>query len=414
MKTLFINIKSLLQTLSETKILLRGSEMKKLSQINNAYLLINKDKIIDFGQMEYCPKLKVDKVIDVEGRFILPTWCDSHTHIVYSGSREKEFIDRVSGSTYEEIAKKGGGILNSAKRLKNTPFEQLYDESSKRLEEVIKLGTGAIEIKSGYGLELLEELKMLEVVKKLKQNFNVSIQSTFLAAHAVPSDYKNKKGEYLDQIVNEWIPEVSRKKLAKYIDVFCEKGYFEIEESRLVIQAGKKYGLIPKIHVNQFNSFGGVALCDEMDALTIDHLEVLTENDLEILKKSNTIPVALPNCSFFLNIPYTPARKIIDLNIPLVLASDYNPGSAPSGNMNFVISLACSKMGMTPEESINAATINGAYAMGLSNELGSITIGKKASFILTKVIPSYSMLPYAFGSNLIEDVYIKGKSVNNL
>ena len=414
MKTLFINIKSLLQTLSETKILLRGSEMKKLSQINNAYLLINNDKIIDFGQMEYCSKLKVDKVIDVEGRFILPTWCDSHTHIVYSGSREKEFIDRVSGSTYEEIAKKGGGILNSAKRLKNTPFEQLYDESSKRLEEVIKLGTGAIEIKSGYGLELLEELKMLEVVKKLKQNFNVSIQSTFLAAHAVPSDYKNKKGEYLDQIVNEWIPEVSRKKLAKYIDVFCEKGYFEIEESRLVIQAGKKYGLIPKIHVNQFNSFGGVALCDEMDALTIDHLEVLTENDLEILKKSNTIPVALPNCSFFLNIPYTPARKIIDLNIPLVLASDYNPGSAPSGNMNFVISLACSKMGMTPEESINAATINGAYAMGLSNELGSITIGKKASFILTKVIPSYSMLPYAFGSNLIEDVYIKGKSVNNL
>lgn len=414
MKTLFINIKSLLQTLCKTKTLLKGSEMKELSQINNAYLLINNDKIIDFGQMEYCPKLKVDKVIDVEGRFILPTWCDSHTHIVYSGSREKEFIDRVSGSTYEEIAKKGGGILNSAKRLKNTPFEQLYDESSKRLEEVIKLGTGAIEIKSGYGLELLEELKMLEVVKKLKQNFNVSIQSTFLAAHAVPSDYKNKKGEYLDQIVNEWIPEVSRKKLAKYIDVFCEKGYFEIEESRLVIQAGKKHGLIPKIHVNQFNSFGGVALCDEMDALTIDHLEVLTENDLEILKKSNTIPVALPNCSFFLNIPYTPARKIIDLNIPLVLASDYNPGSAPSGNMNFVISLACSKMGMTPEESINAATINGAYAMGLSNELGSITIGKKASFILTKVIPSYSMLPYAFGSNLIEDVYIKGKSVNNL
>jgi imidazolonepropionase len=414
MKTLFINIKSLLQTLSETKTLLKGSEMKELSQINNAYLLINNDKIIDFGQMEYCPKFKVDKVLDVEGKFILPTWCDSHTHIVYSGSREKEFIDRVSGSTYEEIAKKGGGILNSAKRLKNSSFEQLYDESSKRLEEVIKLGTGAIEIKSGYGLELIEELKMLEVIKKLKQNFDVSIQSTFLPAHAVPSDYKNKKEEYLNQIVNEWIPEVSRKKLAKYIDVFCEKGYFEIEESRLVIEAGKKNGLIPKIHVNQFNSFGGVALCDEMDALTIDHLEVLTENDLEILKKSNTVPVALPNCSFFLNIPYTPARKIIDQNIPLVLASDYNPGSAPSGNMNFVISLACTKMGMTPEESINAATINGAYAMGLSNELGSITIGKKANFILTKVIPSYSMLPYAFGSNLIEDVYIKGKSINNL
>ena len=228
------------------------------------------DKIIDFGQMEYCPEFKVDKVMDVEGKFVLPTWCDSHTHIVYSGSREKEFIDRVSGSTYEEIAKKGGGILNSAKRLKNTSFEQLYDESSKRLEEVIKLGTGAIEIKSGYGLELTEELKMLEVIKKLKQNFDVSIQSTFLAAHAVPSEYKNKKGEYLNQIVNEWIPEVSRKKLAKYIDVFCEKGYFEIDESRLVIEAGKKYGLIPKIHVNQFNSFGGVALCDDCLLYTSD------------------------------------------------------------------------------------------------------------------------------------------------
>lgn len=412
MKILFKNIKGLLQTLSKTKTYLKGFEMKKLSQINNAYLLINNDEIIDFGKMNSCPKIEVDEVFDAKGKFILPTWCDSHTHIVYSGSREEEFVDRIAGSTYEEITKKGGGILNSAKKLKKTSFEQLYKESSKRLEEVMSLGTGAIEIKSGYGLDLLEEIKMLEVIDKLKKNYPASIQATFLAAHAIPSEYKNKKKKYVDQIVNEWIPIVSKKNLAKYIDVFCEKGYFEIKETRLIIEAGKRHGLIPKIHVNQFNSFGGVALCTEMDSLTIDHLEVLTNKDLEAIKKSNTMPVALPNCSFFLKIPYTPARKIIDQNIPLVLASDYNPGSAPSGNMNFVVSLACTKMGMSPEEAINAATINGAHAMGLSKELGSITKGKKANFIITKTIKSYSMIPYAFGSNLIEDVYIKGKSIN--
>jgi imidazolonepropionase len=412
MKILFKNIKGLLQTLSKTKTYLKGFEMKKLSQINNAYLLINNDEIIDFGKMNSCPKIEVDEVVDAKGKFILPTWCDSHTHIVYSGSREEEFVDRIAGSTYEEITKKGGGILNSAKKLKKTSFEQLYKESSKRLEEVMSLGTGAIEIKSGYGLDLLEEIKMLEVIDKLKKNYPASIQATFLAAHAIPSEYKNKKKKYVDQIVNEWIPIVSKKNLAKYIDVFCEKGYFEIKETRLIIEAGKRHGLIPKIHVNQFNSFGGVALCTEMDSLTIDHLEVLTNKDLEAIKKSNTMPVALPNCSFFLKIPYTPARKIIDQNIPLVLASDYNPGSAPSGNMNFVVSLACTKMGMSPEEAINAATINGAHAMGLSKELGSITKGKKANFIITKTIKSYSMIPYAFGSNLIEDVYIKGKSIN--
>lgn len=412
MKILFKNIKGLLQTLSKTKTYLKGFEMKKLSQINNAYLLINNDEIIDFGKMNSCPKIEADEVIDAKGKFILPAWCDSHTHIVYSGSREEEFVDRIAGSTYEEITKKGGGILNSAKKLKKTSFEQLYNESSKRLEEVMSLGTGAIEIKSGYGLDLLEEIKMLEVINKLKKNYPASIQATFLAAHAIPSEYKNKKKKYVDQIVNEWIPIVSKKNLAKYIDVFCEKGYFEIKETRLIIEAGKRHGLIPKIHVNQFNSFGGVALCTEMDSLTIDHLEVLTNKDLEAIKKSNTMPVALPNCSFFLKIPYTPARKIIDQNIPLVLASDYNPGSAPSGNMNFVVSLACTKMGMSPEEAINAATINGAHAMGLSNEVGSITKGKKANFIITKTIKSYSMIPYAFGSNLIDDVYIKGKSIN--
>ena len=411
MKILFKNIKGLLQTLSETKNYLKGHEMKNLSQISNAYLLINDDKIIDFGEMNACPTLQVDKIINANGKYILPSWCDSHTHIVYSGSREKEYVDRINGKSYEEIAKNGGGILNSAKTLKNTSFDKLYNESAKRLEEIISLGTGAIEVKSGYGLHLSEEIKMLEVIKKLNENYEVSIQPTFLAAHAVPDEYKNRKEEYINQIVREWIPSVSEKKLAKFIDVFCEKGYFNLEETRLILEAGKKRHLVPKVHVNQFNSFGGVKLCKEVDALTIDHLEVLSKDDLKILKGSSMMPVALPNCSFFLNIPYAPARKIIDNDIPLALASDFNPGSAPSGNMNFVVSLACSKMGMTPEEAINAATINGAYAMGLSKELGSITVGKKANIILTKSIPSFSMIPYAFGSNLIEDVLINGKFI---
>ena len=414
MKILFKNIKGLLQTLRAGKNYLKGLEMKKLSQINNAYLLINNGIISDFGEMKSCPEIEVNKIIDSKGKFILPAWCDSHTHIVYSGSREEEFVDRIAGANYEEIAKNGGGILNSAKKLKKTSFGQLYNQSAKHLEEVIKLGTGAIEIKSGYGLELSAEIKMLKVINKLKKNYDASIQSTFLAAHAIPEEYKNKREEYITQIINEWIPLVSEKKLAKYIDVFCEKEYFGIEETRLIIKAGKKHGLIPKIHVNQFNSIGGVPLCTKLGSLTIDHLEVLNEKDLNALKNSDTIAVALPNCSFFLKIPYTPARKIIDNNIPLVLASDYNPGSAPSGNMNFVISLACTKMGMSPEEAINAATINGAHAMGLSKKLGSITKGKKANLIITKSLPSYSMIPYAFGSNLIEDVYIKGKSINNL
>ncbi len=411
MKILFINIKCLLQTLKKSTLYLKGHQMKDLAQISNAYLLIKNDQIIDFGEMTSSPNIDVDKVIDVKDRFILPAWCDSHTHIVYSGSREKEFVDRISGLSYEQIAKNGGGILNSANELQKASFEKLYSESAVRLEEVMKLGTGAIEIKSGYGLELSAEIKMLEVIDKLKKNYTASIQPTFLAAHAVPTEYVNKKEKYISQIIDHWIPKVSERKLAKYIDVFCEKGYFDINETRLIIMAGKKYGLIPKIHVNQFNSFGGVPLCIELGSHTIDHLEILNDEDISAIKDSNTMPVALPNCSFFLKIPYMPARKIIDNNIPLALASDYNPGSSPSGNMNFVVSLACTKMGMTPEEAINASTINGAFAMGLSEEVGSITIGKKANLIITKKISSYSMIPYAFGSNLIDEVYINGKAI---
>ena len=413
MKILFKNIKGLLQTLDNSIEYLDGYQMKKLSKINNAFLLIEDDQIIDYGIMNDSPSVDVDKVIDVKERFILPAWCDSHTHLVFSESREDEFVDRISGLSYQEIAKRGGGILNSAKKLQEETFEKLYLKSALRLEEVMKLGTGAIEIKSGYGLELSAEIKMLKVIDKLSKNYDALIQPTFLAAHAVPKEYFDKKDLFISEIINQWIPKVSEMKLANYIDVFCEKGYFNIEETRSIINAGKDHGLIPKIHVNQFNSFGGVPLCVDLDSLTIDHLEVLNDQDINAIKKGNTMPVALPNCSFFLNIPYTSARKIMDNNIPLAIASDYNPGSSPSGNMNFVVSLACSKMGMSPEEAINAATINGAYAMGLSKKVGSITKGKKANLIITKEIPSYSMIPYSFGSNLIDEVYINGKPLLN-
>jgi imidazolonepropionase len=411
MKILFKNIKGLLQTLDNSIEYIEGKQMKKLSKLNNAFLIIQDDQIIDYGIMNDCPSIDVDKVIDVKERFIMPAWCDSHTHLVFSEPREKEFVDRILGLNYHQIAKKGGGILNSARKLQQETFENLYLKSALRLEEVMKLGTGAIEIKSGYGLELPAEIKMLEVIKKLSNNYDALIQPTFLPAHALPEEYINKKDLFISEIIDQWIPEVSERKLAKFIDVFCEKDYFDVDETRLIINAGKKHGLIPKVHVNQFNSIGGVPLCTELESLTIDHLEILNDQDINAIKKSNTMPVALPNCSFFLNIPYTPARKIMDNNIPLAIASDYNPGSSPSGNMNFVVSLACTKMGMSPEEAINAATINGAYAMNLSKEVGSITIGKKANLIVTTKISSYSMIPYSFGSNLIEEVYINGKSL---
>ena len=388
--------------------------MRELPLIENAFLCIENDLISDFGEMNSFIQKKNDKVIDVSGKLILPSWCDSHSHVVYAGDRSSEFVDRINGLSYQEIANRGGGILNSAKKLQNTPKELLFNQSMSRIKSLIKLGTGALEIKSGYGLTLDSELKMLRVIRKISNNTPIKIKSTFLGAHAIPEQYKNDKSGYLDLIIDEMLPKINNESLADFIDVFCEKGYFNLNDTEIILNAAKKYGLVPKIHVNQFNSIGGVELCREYNALTVDHLEVLTKDDLNILKNSSIMPVGLPNCSFFLNIPYTPGRKIIDNNIPFTLASDFNPGSSPSGNMNLVISLACSKMGLSPEEAINAATINGAYAMGLSKELGSITVGKKANLILTKSISSYSMIPYAFGSNLIEDVYINGKSINNL
>ena len=408
MTTLFINIKELIQVreLSEDKVY--GKDMGVLPIIKNAFMLIKSHTIIDFGSMDNLDIRKADKVVDLTGKLVLPTWCDSHTHIVYADSREDEFVDRIKGLSYHEIAEKGGGILNSAKKLQDKTEDQLYKDAVTRIEEIIKSGTGALEIKSGYGLTLDSELKMLQVIKKLKETFPIPIKATFLGAHAVPSKYKENREEYIELIINNILPEVASQKLADYIDVFCEKGYFSAEETDRILKAGAIHGLIPKIHVNQFNSVGGVKVGVNNNALSVDHLEVLTDEDLSILSKSDTMPVALPSCSFFLGIPYTNARKIIDSNVPLALATDFNPGSTPSGNMNFVVSLACIKLKMTPEEAINAATINAAYALNLSEKIGSISRGKLANFMITKSIKSYNFLPYYFGSNSIERIYLNG------
>ena len=408
MSILIKNIKELLQVRDTPVTLIKGKDMKVLPNIENAYLLIDHDTIVDYGSMDDIQNLSADEIIDATGKIVLPTWCDSHTHLVYAGNREQEFVDRINGLSYEDIATRGGGILNSAEKLQNASEEELYLQSSERLKNVIKLGTGAIEIKSGYGLTVEAELKMLRVIKRLKKEFPIKVRATLLAAHAIPKEYKNNKAAFLDLVINKMIPEVAKEQLATYIDVFCEKGYFNLEDTERILGAGRENGLIPKIHVNQFNAFGGVEVGVKHQALSVDHLEELNQEDIDILKTSSTIPVALPSCSYFLSIPYTPARQIIDAGLPLALATDYNPGSTPSGNMNFVISTACIKMKMTPEEAINAATINGAYAMGISNTYGSITRGKKANLIITKKIPSYAFLPYSFGDNLIEIVIING------
>ncbi len=409
MKLLFKNIKELLQVRSEPITWVAGEAMKTLPSIQNAFLCIEDDLITDFGKMADCPQKSFDEIIDATGKMILPAWCDSHTHLVFAGNREGEFVDRIKGLSYEEIANKGGGILNSAQKLNQTSEESLFEQSAKRLEEVMQLGTGAIEIKSGYGLTLEGELKMLRVIKKLKESYPIEVKATFLGAHAIPATYKDDKSGYLKMLIEEAMPRIAQEKLAEYVDIFCEKGYFSIEDTELILAAGKQHGLIPKIHVNQFTVMGGVATAIKHQALSVDHLKELEDADIEALKGSSTMPVALPSCSFFLGIPYTPARRLIEAGLPLALATDYNPGSAPSGNMNFVVATACIKMKMTPEEAINAATLNGAYAMGLEKELGSITIGKKANLILTKAISSYAFIPYSFGENQIEKVYIKGK-----
>lgn len=412
MQTLIINIKELLQVRETSIDKVSGSEMAVLPTIKNAYLLIENDLIAAFGPMKNCPKINADKTIDASGKMILPSWCDSHTHIVYVGNREQEFVDRINGLTYEEIANRGGGILNSAKKLNEASEDEIYYQSKKRLEELIHQGTGAVEIKSGYGLTVDGELKMLRVIKKIAANYPITVKATFLGAHAFPLAYKENHDGYIDLLINEMLPKIAEENLADYIDAFCETGYFSVEETERIMKAGKQYGLRSKIHVNQFTAINGIAACVKHNALSVDHLEIVTDEDIEVLKNTETMPVALPSCSYFISIPYTPARKMITAGLPLALASDFNPGTSPSGNMNFVVATACIKMKITPEEAINAATLNGAYAMGISATHGSITVGKKANLIITKALNSFYELPYSFGSDLIEQVMLNGKIIS--
>ena len=411
MKVIIKNIAELVQVEKEIREKVSGAAMKNLATIKDAFLSIEDGIITDFGSMSDWVGIEdwnKAQVVDAEGGMVFPTWIDSHSHLVFGGTREAEFVDRINGLTYQEIANRGGGILNSAKKIAETSEDELYESASARLVELIKMGTGAIEIKSGYGLSTQSELKMLRVIKRLKSTFPITIKSTFLGAHALPLAYKEDKEGYLNLIEQEMIPKVAEEGLAEYIDLFCEKGYFSVEDMERVVKVGKKYGLIPKLHVNQFNIIGGVPSAVKLGALSVDHLEVVNQEDIDALKGSSTMPTLLPSCSFFLKIPYGPARLMIDEGLPVCLATDYNPGSTPSGNMNFVVSLACIQMNMNPEEAINAATINGAYAMGISKSEGSIAKGKKGNIFITKKIPSYAFLPYNFGHNIIEKVFING------
>ena len=412
-RILLINIKKLLQIRSLDTSYVSGKEMDVLPFIESAYLLTNNDIIEEFGEMKNSPKnLEKFRVIDCKDKMVLPSWCDSHSHIVFSGNRSNEFIDRIKGLSYNEIANNGGGILNSVDILRNTSKEDLLKQSTIRVKEVINQGTGAIEIKSGYGLNMESEKKMLEVISEIKKQNNITVKATFLGAHAFPREFTDNKSEYIDLIVNKMMPQYNEARLIDFVDVFCEKGYFDIKQSERVLSKAKELGIRAKIHVNQFNSFGGIKLALKYEALSVDHLEVLTNEDLTNLKNGSTIPVALPTCSYFLGINYAPARKIIDSGLPLAIASDYNPGSSPSGNMNFVVSTACIKMKLTSEEAINAATINGAYAMGISDKVGSITKGKIANLIITKNINSINEIPYSFGSGKISEVILAGKIIN--
>ena len=412
MKTVIKNIAELIQTEENHKKWVAGIEMKSINTIKDAFIEIEDKFITSFGSMDDWTGIKdwnTTNVIDADGGMVFPTYCDSHTHLVFADSREGEFVDRINGLSYTEIAKRGGGILKSAKKLQETTEDKLYNDALIRLNELIQMGTGAIEIKSGYGLTLESEIKMLRVIKRLKNNTDATIKTTFLGAHALPEKFKNNKKKYLDLIINKMIPKIVDEELADYIDIFCEKGYFNVNDTQTLLEAANKFGIRSKTHVNQFNSIGGVKASVNLGALSVDHLEEMKKEDFDILLGSNCMPTILPACSFFLGIPYSPAREMIEKGLPVALASDYNPGSSPSGNMNFVASLGCIKLKMTPEEVINSTTINTAYAMGVEKELGSISIGKRANLFITRPIPSYAYLQYSFGNNMIEKVMLEGK-----
>lgn len=408
MRTIVSNIKTLVGVDPERKLRLQGTEMARLDAIDDAWLLIDDERISGFGSMAELPAdgVRADVEIDARGGVVMPSWCDPHTHIVYAGSRETEFVDKIKGLSYEEIARRGGGILNSADLLHTLSEDRLYDQAVARAREMMLKGTGCIEIKSGYGLNTADELKMLRVIRRMRDTLPVRVVATFLGAHAVGRQYTQP--QYVDLIVNEMIPEVGRQRLAEYIDVFCDKGFFTVEETARILEAGAKWGMRPKIHADELATSGGVEVGVAHDALSVDHLERMTDAQIDTLRGSATMPTALPGTSFFLNMPFAPARAMIDAGLGVAVASDYNPGSTPSGDMKFVVSLACIKMRLLPEEAINAATINSAYAMGLSVDYGSIAIGKVANFFITEPIPSVSFIPYAYTSPIVSRVFLRG------
>ena len=415
MKTLILNIKRLVQTELSPRKWVAGKDMARLGILENAYLLVEEDKIAGFGKMEDLNREAVYaggdivKEIDATGRLVMPSYCDSHTHLVYAGSREIEYIDKIRGLSYEEIAKRGGGILNSCERIRKASEEELFDAAYDRIQEIAGFGTGAVEIKSGYGLDTESELKMLRVIRRLKAETPLLIKSTFLGAHAVPLEYKGRQTEYVDLIINEMIPMVAAEELADYIDVFCDKGFFTVEDTDRMLNAGMKYGLRAKIHANELDYSGGVQVGVKYNAISVDHLECMGEEEIACLLESETMPTVLPGAAFFLNMPYSPVRKMIQAGLPVALASDYNPGSSPSGNMKFIMSLGCINYKMLPEEVINATTLNSAYAMGVEEEAGSIAVGKLANFYITTPISGIEYLPYAYTADLIEAIFLKGE-----
>lgn len=414
------NIKELVQIEEEPVLLRAGKDMQTVRTIKNAFLVVREGKIFDFGQhsaendkklAEIIAQEPDAEIVDATGKMVFPSFCDSHTHIVYAGSREIEYIDKIKGLSYEEIAKRGGGILNSADRLAEATEDELYEAAMERLQEMASFGTGAVEIKSGYGLSTESELKMLRVIKRLRENSPMIIRSNFLGAHAVPRDYIGRQSEYVDLIINEMIPVIAAEELADFVDVFCDKGFFTPEETERILMQGIKYGMRPKIHANELDYSGGIQVGVKYNALSVDHLEYTGDEEIEALLDSETMPTILPGAAFFLEMPFAPARKMMEAGLPVALASDYNPGSSPSGNMQFILSMGCVKYRMLPEEAINATTLNTAYAMGVSDIAGSIVRGKVANFFITKPIPTVEFMPYAFGSNKVEQAFLAGKRV---
>lgn len=417
MAILIKNIKELLQIDSDARLIVKGAEMKHLNTIKDAWVFVKEDVIADFGNMselnenEYLKNIPDIKIIDATGKMVMPAFVDSHTHLVYPASREIEYIDKIKGLSYEEIAKRGGGILNTAKKTQEISEEELFKASLKRLDEITSYGTGAVEIKSGYGLTIESEIKMLRVIKMLKEASPLTIKSNFLGAHSIPLEYREDQSKYVDLVVNEMIPQVAEEKLADFVDVFCDVGFFTVEDTERILEAGAKYGLRAKIHANELDYSGGVQVGVKYNALSVDHLEFVGEDEINAMLNSETIPTVLPGAAFFLGMKYAPAREMIDAGLPLAMASDFNPGSSPSGNMQLILSMACILYKLLPEEAIHATTINTAYAMGVSDKLGSITKGKLANLIITKEIPTYEYMPYYYGSNKVDTMIINGEVI---